>query len=257
MRCRGFALCLLLVLAPVLAGCLDAAVRLRLTPQGRGVLETRLAVPARLAAAAPRRLDTIVFPPPRREQRMENGRRVIIERLAFPWLDVVATRRLQVEVEEIDHTLLGAGASTYQVVVRLQSLEGDLPDRAVAPGTELEQAPAPRPELDPAAARARRLLAASLGGHFLTVELELPGRVVRAWPVVLGSRQVEARVSGGRVSWRVPVAMMAVEEVRHNLTFRCRFKGRLAFRGPGQSKAATHWPSPAEERAAARAEQRP
>ncbi len=246
-------LCILCLLPLVLvAGCFDYEVELTLKRSGAGVLEVRLDLPAHLAQPGQARLDTIVFPPPRRASHVRNGRLTVAERLDFPWLDVVAARRVRFQVKQIGTGILGLTAYTYRVTAWLESVEGDLPDRSARPGTELdEQAPAAASP-DPAAAKAARLLAAGLAGHYLSLTLNLPGKVTRAWPLTAGREVVRPRVEAGRVQWRVPLGALAAADVRHTLVFRCDFKGDLRFRGPTQSQAATRFPTADDLKAAAK-----
>ncbi len=254
---KAFHIALLLALALLATGCFDYNLELTLHPQGNGLMRVTLDVPARLGAGeAGRRLDTIVYPPPDR-QLEALGRRVRLSEVTrFQWLDVLALRRVKISVKRISGGILGLTARTYQVSLRLDSWEGDLPDREVLPGTELETRTPQAPPRDPARERARQLLAGGLGRHHVSVTLNLPGRVLRAWPLVVGSEKVEPRVQGGRVSWRVPLATLMAQNLRHNLVFRCRFKGRLAFRGPHQIEAFSRYPTPRDDREEARAEQR-
>jgi len=252
---KAFFTYLLLGLAVLAAGCFDYNLELTLEPGGNGLMRVTLDVPSRLGAGETgRRLDTIVYPPP--DRQLESlGRRVRLSEVTrFQWLDVLALRRVKISVKRISGGIFGLTDRTYQVSLRLNSWEGDLPDRDVLPGTELEtKAPKPQPR-DPAQERARQLLAGGLGGHHISVTLNLPGRVIRAWPLVVGSEQVKPRIQGGRVSWRVPLSTLMAQNLRHNLVFRCRFKGRLAFRGPYQTEAFSRYPTKRDDQEEARAE---
>ncbi len=254
---KALHIALLLGLALLAAGCFDYNLELTLYPQGNGLMRVTLDVPARLGAGeAGRRLDTIVYPPP--ERQLESlGRRVRLSEITrFQWLDLLALRRVKISVKQISGGIFGLTARTYQLSLRLDSWEGDLPDRDVLPGTELETRPPPLPDRDPARERARQLLAGGLGGHHISVSLNLPGRVLKAWPLVVGPEPVLPRIQGGRVSWRVPLASLMARNLRHNLVFRCRFKGRLAFRGPHQVEAFSRYPTKQDDREQARAEAR-
>jgi len=232
------------------AGCFDYEVELTLNETGNGVMEVRLDLPAHLAQNSKIELDTIVYPVPQRIRDVKNGRLTVSERLEFEWLDVMAMRRMRFQVEEIATGLLGMTAYTYRMTVWLESMEGDLPDRSVKPGLELEErAPAAAPS-DPAAAKAARLLAGGLAGHHVSLTMNLPGEIIKAWPLVAGSAKAEPEITGGWVRWRVPLSELAASGVRNTLVFRCDFKGDLEFRGPTQSTASTRFPSEEDVKAA-------
>ena len=77
--------------------------------------------------------------------------------------------------------------------------------------------------------------------------------MIKAGPLVIGSQKVKPELRGGRAVWRVPLAALVYQNVRHNLIFRCDFKGDLKFRGPLQKKAFTRYPTKKDEARAAEA----
>jgi hypothetical protein len=252
---RRAAAAALLGLAALAAGCFDYEVELSLDRDGSGVLEVSLAAPSYLVRGRGPDLDTIIFPPPRRAVARVGGRTVLTERLPFEWLDVLALRRLFFKVTTEESGVLGFGSYTYRVLAHLEALHGDFPDRGLRPGAELDR---PTPEAapsDPAAAKAARLLAGGLAGHHVSVVLRLPGEVVEAWPVGVGTAVVEPEVAGSTVAWRIPLAALAAGDVRHSLDLRADFKGRLAFRGEGQKVVQTQAATGAHEDTARKARQ--
>jgi hypothetical protein len=250
---RRAAAALLLGLTALAAGCFDYEVELVLERDGSGSLEVSLAAPAYLAQGRGPDLDTIIFPPPRRQVRRSDGRVVLVERLAFEWLDVLALRRLHFKVTTEESGVVGFGDYTYRVRAHLEALEGDFPDRDIRPGAELERPRAEAGPSDPAAAKAARLLAGGLAGHHVSVVLRLPGEVSRAWPVGAGTAVVEPEIAGSTVAWRIPLAALAAADVRHSLDLRCEFQGRLDFRGKEQTMVETQAATPAHDEAARRA----
>lgn len=242
-----------------LGGCFDYSLELGLTTPGKGWVDVRLDLPAHLAAGfAAGHLDTLVFPPPTRDQTTQEGRLVISERTGFADLDELAARRLLFKVEEIGTGVAGVGDYTYRITANLEMTEGDLPDRDDMPGLEQTGKTAkPLPD-DPAARRARALRARGLAGHFLTVAFVVPGRVSKAQPLVLGSSRVDGSISadGARASWKVPLAVLFNENWRDTIAFRAEFKGRFNFRSYEQKRAQSHHPDPYDE-ALARGENPP
>ncbi len=241
---------LLLALLVFLPGCFDYEVELTLNEAGNGVMEVRLDLPAQLAKDSRADLETIVFPVPQQRREVQNGRLVVAERLEFEWLDVVAARRVRFQVEQIGTGILGLTKYTYRMTAWLESLEGDLPDRNLRPGLELdERKPAAGPS-DPAAAKAARLLAGGMTGHYVSLTMNLPGEVTKAWPLTVATAKVQPETTGGWVRWRVPLGVLAAGGVRHTLVFRCDFKGNFNFRGPTQSTASTRFPDEEDLKAA-------
>jgi hypothetical protein len=233
-----------------LPGCFDYDVELTLNKAGNGVMEVRLDVPARLAEGKRTDLESIVFPVPQVHREVRNGRLSVAERLEFEWLDVVAARRVRFQVEQIGTGLLGLTKYTYRMTAWLESPEGDIPDRNLRPGLELEERkPLPGPS-DPAAAKAARLLAGGMRGHYVSLTMNLPGEVIKAWPLTVATAEVKPEITGGWVRWRVPLSVLAAANVRHTLVFRCDFKGKFSFRGPTQSTASTRFPSEDDLKAA-------
>ncbi len=247
---RAWALIVPLLLAGLAAGCFDYDVELALTREGHGSMEVRLALPEKQAAAYEvGQLGTIVFPIPQRSRRVENGNLVISEKNGFQDLDDLAARRVRFQVEEVGTGVLGMSAYTYRVTAYLELAEGDLPDRQVLPGTELEERAVPAAPKDPTQERLRKLRARTLGNHHLTMALRFPGKVELARPLVIGASRVEAAVDmeGARASWKVPLSVLVSENARTTLVFSADFKGRLEFRGYEQSKAFSHYPDAYDE----------
>lgn len=242
---RSFGLLCILLLAAPAAGCFDYEVDLALTRPGEGELKIRLTMPEHLTAGYHvRQLDTIVFPKPEREMTRRDGLLTISEACRFPHLDELAAHRILFEVKEVGTGILGMGDYTYRVVAKMEMAEGDLPDRDVRPGTELERRePGAAPE-DEAEASARQLTAQGLAGHYVSMGMRLPGRVDVARPLVLGSTRVDPEISpdGAQVRWRVPLAVLVSENVRQTLVFSCDFKGYMEFRAYMQKDARSHYP---------------
>lgn len=244
--------CLFLLLALIagLPGCFDYEVELTLKEEGNGVMEVRLDLPAHLAQDDQVHLDTIVFPVPQIRHDVHDGRLTFAERLEFDWLDVVAARRVRFQVEQIGTGVLGLTDYTYRVTAWLESLEGDLPDRSVRPGNELEVGKTQAGPSDPAAAKAARLLAGGLKGHYVSLTMNLPGEVIKSWPLVVATAKVQPEITKGWIRWRVPLDVLAAQGVRHSLIFRCDFKGDFKYRGPTQSLATTRFPTEKDHKAA-------
>jgi hypothetical protein len=242
------ALCLLLMV--LTAGCFDYEMELALQEDGRGAVTVQLDLPERVAAEHPvGSLDTLIWPIPQRQRLVANGRVVTKERNTFAYLDDLAARRVIFEVLEIGTGLLGRGNYTYRATVRLEMVEGDLPDRHVIPGSEFEKrAPQALPD-DPAQLKARQLRARSLAGHYLTMAIKFPGHVDQARPLLLGASEVRAVVeqNGSRVAWKVPLSVLLNENVRDTLVFSADFKGRLEFKAYEQKWGRSHYPDAFEE----------
>ncbi len=240
--------CLLLGLSS--AGCFDYEMELDLTQPRQGAVTVQLALPEQEAAKYPvGSLDTLVWPIPQRQRQVVDGRLIIKERSKFAFLDDLAARRVIFEVKEIGTGLLGRGNYTYRATVRLEMAEGDLPDRQVIPGSELEKrTPQAMPD-DPALQRARNLRSRSLAGHYLTMAIKFPGHVDVARPLVLGSSEVQAQIeqNGSRVAWKVPLAVLLNENVRDTLVFSADFKGHLEFKAYEQKWGRSHYPDAFEE----------
>lgn len=228
----------------LLAGCFDYTLDYKLNQDGSGSLGTALSLPGHLAdQARDRTLNTIVLPLPKRQVQKQGGRLVISESAKFQWVDFLSTRRVRFIIKEIDHGPLGLTDSTYRITAQLASAEGDLPDRDVRPGTEHDMRPGAGGDDSPAARQARRYLARSWGNHFLTMRLELPGKIVDAFPIQVGAQDIMPRVGPENrlVTWKVPLSLLATVNVRHTLIFEADFKTKLAFRGPLQREVASHF----------------
>ena len=247
---RILALAALLAALCLLPGCFDYTVEFTLKSTGKGTLAITLAQPRPLAGERNGGLkESILFPPAKFQTSLKGSRLVAREVANFDWIDVLVVHRVKFEVEEVGTGLMGLTARTYRFKVRLETVEGDLPDRRIRPGTELET-PAPSQETgDPAAQRARQLLAGVMGGHYVTIALNLPGELVRTWPVALGTAQIQPQVEAeaGKVRWRLPVGRLMGDRQRRVLHFMTEFKGRLEFRGPVQRQAWTRYPTKVDE----------
>jgi len=165
-------------------------------------------------------------------QRQELGGLVEFEQTAeFSELSKVHAARMRFSLERIDKGLLGMRADTYRLTGWLRSLEGDHPDRDQVLGTERDhfkdQAPAPAQPLDPDTVRANQLLTAGMAGRFITVGWQVPGKIIDVWKLNIGGRLVTPQVIAdqGKVTWRIPLALLATAKVRHNLMFMVEFKG--------------------------------
>ncbi|MCA1906525.1 MAG: hypothetical protein LDL11_08050 [Desulfarculus sp.] len=242
-----------------LGGCFDYSVDLSLAETGRGTLEVSLDLPVEAASGQDiAHLDTIVLPVPTRERAERDGRLTVREQTSFDFLDDLAARRMIIRLDEIGTGIVGLGDYAYRLTATMEMAEGDLPDREVLPGVELEKRQV-KPEVeDLAARRARELRARSLAGHHLTFAVTLPGRVETARPLILGHSRVEATTSrgGARVEWKVPLAVLFNENWRSTLTFSLDFKGYTTFRSYEQKYAASHHPDAYDE-ALARGENPP
>lgn len=247
-RILPLVLCLLLAL--LTAGCFDYEVELALDEDGRGAVTVQLSLPEQVAAQHPvGSLDTLIFPIPQRQRLVSQGRVVTKERNTFAYLDDLAARRVIFEVVEIGTGLLGRGNYTYRATVRLEMAEGDLPDRQVLPGREIEKrAPLALPD-DPAQLKARQLRTRSLAGHYLTVAIKFPGEVDLARPLVVGASEVKAvtEQNGSRVAWKVPLSVLLNENARDTLVFSADFKGHLEFKAYEQKWGKSHYPDAFEE----------
>lgn len=242
---RAVGLLLILLLTLPAAGCFDYDVDFALTRPGEGQLKIRLTLPEHLTGGYHvAHLNTIVFPKPQREMARENGLLTISEACAFPNLDELAAHRILFEVKEVGTGILGMGDYTYRVVAKMEMAEGDLPDRDVLPGAELEKREPGAPPADEAEASARQLTAQGLAGHYISLSLRFPGRVDVARPLILGSTRVDPEVSpdGEQARWRVPLAVLVSENVRNTLVFSCDFKGYMEFRAYMQKDARSHYP---------------
>lgn len=247
---RLMTLFLCLGLMSLTAGCFDYELELELTKTGRGGVTVQLSLPEHVASHYHvGSLDTLIWPVPQRTRQVVEGRLVVKERNTFDNLDDLAARRVLFYVKEIGTGLVGMGDYTYRVNVRLEMAEGDLPDRQVLPGFELEKrSPQDLPD-DPGQRRARELRARSLAGHHLTVAIKFPGTLSLARPLVVGASEVpaESQQGGGRVAWKVPLSVLVNENARDTLVFSADFKGYMVFRAYEQKDALSHHPDPFEE----------
>ncbi len=242
-----------------LCGCFDYTVELSLAETGKGDLGVSLELPVEAASSQDiTHLDTIVLPVPTRERSERDGRLTVRETTSFDFLDDLAARRMIIRVDEIGTGIVGLGNYAYRLTATMEMAEGDLPDRDVLPGVELEKRQAKPGVENLAARRARDLRARGLAGHYLTFAVNLPGRVETARPLILGQSRVEATTSrdGARVEWKVPLAVLFNENWRSTLTFSLDFKGRTTFRSYEQKYAASHHPDAYDE-ALARGENPP
>ncbi|MBI4797834.1 MAG: hypothetical protein HY794_03665 [Desulfarculus sp.] len=247
---RLLLLALGLLLMVQTAGCFDYELELELTKTGHGGTTVQLSLPEQVAAQYHvGSLDTLIWPVPQRSRQVVEGRLVVKERNTFDNLDDLAARRVLFHVKEIGTGLAGMGDYAYRVTVRLEMAEGDLPDRQVQPGFELEKrSPQALPD-DPAQRRARDLRTRGLAGHHLTVAIKFPGTVSLARPLVVGASEVpaESQQGGSRVAWKVPLSVLVNENVRDTLTFSADFKGFMVFRAYEQKDALSHYPDAFEE----------
>jgi len=239
----------LLGLCLLLPGCFDCGLELLLKPDGAGSLSAYLEMPSSLAGDyQAQSFQEIIKPEAPLERREQGGLVEFKQSASFQSLGQVEATRMRFLLERIDKGFLGYKVDTYRLTGWLRSLEGDRPDRDQALGTELDhqRAPAagPAPPLDPATARANQLLSASLAGRFLTVSWRVPGKIIEVWDLNIGGRLVKAQVKTeeGKVVWRVPLALLATANVRHNLVFRADFKGNVRIRGDVIPKVASSWP---------------
>ena len=242
-----------------LYGCFDYTVEMSLSETGKGALEVSLELPAEMAAGQGLdHLDTIVLPVPARERQERDGRLLVREKTSYDFLDDLAARRMIIRVDEIGTGVVGLGNYTDRLTVKMEMAEGDLPDREVLPGVQLEERQAKPTRESLAAQRARDLRARSLAGHYLTFAVNLPGKAELARPLILGHSRVEAATSrqGGRVEWKVPLAVLFNENWRDTLTFSLDFKGYTVFRSYEQKYAESHYPDAYDE-ALARGENPP
>ncbi|CAO0819688.1 conserved hypothetical protein [Desulfarculales bacterium] len=247
---RIFPLVFSLLLALLSAGCFDYEVELDLTQPRQGAVTVQLTLPEQEAIKHPvGTLDTLIWPIPQRERKIVDSRMVIKERSSFTFLDDLAARRVIFEVKEIGTGLLGWGNYTYRAEVRLEMAEGDLPDRDVLPGSELEKRTPQALTQDPARQRARELRSRSLAGHFLTLAIKIPGKVNLARSLVLGASEVQAVIEheSSRVAWKVPLAVLLNENPRNTMVFSTDFKGHLEFKAYEHNWGKSHYPDAFEE----------
>ena len=214
----------------LLAGCFDYEVALKLKEDGKCTLGVSLSLPQGLAREQQaRQLDTIVRPMPTLSKMVKGTHLILQERVDLDYLDILAARRVLFEVDTIGTGLLGMTDYTYRLVAKLAPSDGDLPERAVLPGTELEKRKPKASPAGPAAARARRLLAATLSGHHVTMTFVVPGKFVKSWPLVLGSSRIDPKITdqGKQISWEVPLAVLINENIRHTPGFPRGLQGRF------------------------------
>ena len=214
-RKRALALALCLAGLCFLSGCFDYEIALGLKKDGKTTLDVSLTLPQRLAQEQKaRRLGTIVRPMPALSRKIQGNNLILREKVDLDYLDNLAARRVFFEVDTIDTGILGMGGYTYRLVAKLSPSDGDLPERTVLPGTELEKRKPQATPAGPATARARRLLSATLGRHHVTMTFVVPGKVVKSWPLVLGGSRIDPKIAdkGSRISWQVPLAVLINEK---------------------------------------------
>jgi hypothetical protein len=239
------ATCLFLFSLTLVAGCFDYTVELTLQEKGGGFIDISLDMPRGLAGDnPPNPMDSLLFPIPRKKTELAGDRVIIKETAGFSWPDLVVANRVWFKVERIKVGVLGITDYTYRLTTKLRSMEGELPDRDVLPGRELEKKVLKKRPTDPAEIKARSLLARSLVGHHLTLRLNLPGEVTKAYPLVLGAEVIEPEITqkGATIAWQVPLSTLANEQIRDNMLFRVEFQGVMDFRGKGQTLAHTRYP---------------
>jgi len=224
----------LLGLCLLMPGCFDCGLKLILKPDGSGDLSAYLEIPASLAGQYQSAEFKEIIKPEATLQRLEQSGLVEFKQsVAFTSLSKVEATRMRFSLERIDKGLLGWREDTYRLTGWLRGLEGDRPDRDQALGTELDHlkddTARPAQPIDPATARANELLTASLAGRFLIVSWQVPGKILDVWKLSIGGRLVtpQVRAEEGKVVWRIPLALLATANVRHNLVFRADFKGNV------------------------------
>lgn len=239
---------LLLALALLLPGCFDYDLKLVLKKNLEGSYTVTLEVPEGLAMQFPKGPEDIVNPEPVSSRQPAGPGVLRLEQSAdFGSLDRLIARRARFTLERVDLGLLGMRNDTFRLTGWLRSLEGDRPDRDQPVGTEMDDrlprgAKPPRPS-DPDTARAQELLTASLAGRFLSMTWVLPGKIVETWGLNIGGQRVEPVVDAekGRVTWRIPLALLAMAQVRHTLVFRADFTADLKFKAENIHSAASTW----------------
>lgn len=250
LNARHPAAAILLGLCLLLPGCFDCGLNLLLKSDGAGSLSAYLEMPTSLAGQYQGQgFREIIKPEALLKRGEQGGLTEFRQSAAFTSLSLVQAARMRFELERIDKGFLGYKQDTYRLTGWLRSLEGDRPDRDQAIGTELDHlkdgAAKAAPPLDPDTARANQLLSASLAGRFLTVSWQVPGKIIDVWKLNIGGRLVTPQVQAeqGKVVWRVPLALLAISQVRHNLVFRVDFKGDVRVAGDAVLKVASAWAS--------------
>ncbi len=239
----------LLGLCLLLPACFDCGLELLLKADGAGRLSAYLELPAPMAGQYESQSFQEILKPETPLKRQErDGLVEYKQKVNFTALNTVEAARMRFELARIDKGLLGLRDDTYRLTGWLRSLEGDRPDRDQPLGTELDhkraQAGGPAQPLDPDAVRANQLLSASLAGRFLTVSWQVPGKIIQVWDLDIAGRLVKPQVKAleGKVVWRVPLALLATAQVRHNLVFRADFKGDVRVAGEAVTQIASTWP---------------
>jgi hypothetical protein len=243
---RRLVVALLLILTLPMAGCFDYEVELTLYESGKGELDLKLSLPSHMAAKGQQdRLANIVLPVPERTSQLMGGRTVLHEMCEFDLLSELAAFRNKFDLLVLEKGLIVVSSSQYRLTATLSSLEGDLPDRRVRPGQELEIRKGKGTAKSGAAARAQRLLARTLRGHYVTLTLNLPGQVIKTFPVMAGQESIQPEVSakGSTIRWRVPLWVLASQNVRHSLTFRVEFKGDMDLRSRRTMQLTSRYPT--------------
>ena len=246
---------LLIVLLLPISGCFDYEVVLELKKDGSGQLAIDLKVPEHWGGQDQLpRMNSIVLPAPKRTAQIDHGRMVLHEVADFRFMDELAVRRVHIKIDTADKGIIGITNYTYRMILTLKPYEGDLPDRLLMPGRELETREVAKPkELDPAQERARKLMARTLRGHYITLHLKLPGSVKEARPIVVGSQVIKPRVEGDDknvVIYWIPLSELAGQKVRHNLKFSLDFSADLKFRAEEHEATQSRYPTQADEKLA-------
>ena len=249
---------LLLGLTLFLPGCFDYQLKLVLRPHLDGTFTATLQIPEGMEAEFKGGPDEIQIPEPQRgQEHTVNGMVDLVSIAPFKSMRDLTTKRVRFFLERVDMGLLGMRSDTFRLTAWLRPAEGDRPDRDQPLGTELDDrlpagAGPAKPE-NPDAARADELLAASLGGHYLSMTWVLPGKIEKAWGLNVGGRRVEPLINAARdqVVWRVPLALLATARVRHTLIFRADFVGDLTFKAENVHEVGSNWtedkPAPGEK----------
>jgi hypothetical protein len=236
---------LVLLLLP-LAGCFDYDVELTLEEDGSGELEIRLNLPQNVGGEGQQgRLANVVLPLPERVSQVKNGRLLLVESCAFNRLSELSVHRNRFDVKVIRKGTLGLTDYTYRVTATLSSPEGTMPDREIKPGRELEQRKSTAKPKAGVLGRAHRLRDRALRGRYASLILNLPGKVKKGVPVVVGDELVKPQLENGgaTIRWRIPLSMLINQDVRHDLTFRTEFDGDFEFAGRKQLEVVSRYPT--------------
>lgn len=234
----------LMALSLFLPGCFDYEVDLKLGPEGQGLVTTRVIVPAGQGfKTMPDKLKTLLKPKPQVSSVKKGSRRIISETAGFRSLGRLQMRKLRFKVELLDAGVIYVGTASYRFTAVLMPTGKDQRDRGVSLGHELQGKQPQKSSSDRVDLKVARLYAASLKGRHFLLRVQVPGKIFKARPWVVGSHTIKPKVAADKksVTWQLPLSVLVSQKVHYNLRFSADFKGKFVA-GAGHAAAQSTMP---------------